>query len=136
VSSDGEQFEFKRELKFLWCSLLAGPSFACSMQISKQKFVRDTNIIFGKTGVKRDTHHLTLSLIDSFCVPVLLYGWEAIGNKKATSNSLDFVYNSIFVKLFKVKELSNIHSCQFSDLLKINKKVKLTKIWKYVESLV
>jgi len=28
---------------------------------------------FGKTGVKRDTHLLTLSLIDSFCVPVFIY---------------------------------------------------------------
>jgi len=130
---------------------------------------------------------LTLSLIDSFCVPVLLYGWKAIRNKKATSNSCDFVDNSIFVKLLKVKVSSNIHSCQFytrclpasnrldlrlinfcekikfdqsgsfssplysilgdqyysatlakynsSDILKINKRVKLTKILQYVESL-
>jgi len=113
VSSDEEQFEFKREFTFRGCSLLAGPSFACSMQNSKQKIFRAAHSIFGKTGVKRDTHLLTLSLIDRFWVPVLLYGWEAIGNEKATSNSLDFVYNSIFIKLFKFKKSSNIHSCKF-----------------------
>jgi len=59
------------------------------------------------------TYKKTLSLIDTCCVPALLYGWEAIGNKKTTSNSLDFVYNSIFIKLFQVKELFNIRSCQF-----------------------
>jgi len=48
------------------------------MQNSKRKFFRASNSIFGKSGVKRDMHLLTLSLIDSFCVPVLLYGWEAI----------------------------------------------------------
>jgi len=51
------------------------------MQNSKHTFFRAANRIFGITGVKRDTHLLTLSLIESFCVPVLLYGWEAIGNK-------------------------------------------------------
>jgi len=71
------------------------------------------NSIFGKIVIKREAYLLTLSLIDTFCVPALLYGWEAIGNKKSTSNSLDFVYNSIFIKLLQVKELFNIHSCQF-----------------------
>jgi len=71
VSSDGEQFEFKRELTFFVCSLLAGPSFACNMQNSKQNFFKQH---FWQNGVKRDTHLLTVSLIDSFCVPKLLYG--------------------------------------------------------------
>jgi len=61
------------------------------MQNSNHNFFRAANSIFVKTGVKRETHLLTPSLIDSFCVPVLLYGWDSIGNKKATFNSLDFV---------------------------------------------
>jgi len=46
--------------------------------------------------------HLTLSMIDKFCVPVLLYGLEALDNKSSSIKAIDFVYNSVFVKKFNL----------------------------------
>jgi len=43
-------------------------------------------------------------MIDKFCVPVFLYGLEpgleALENKSYSIKAIDFVYNSVFVKLF------------------------------------
>jgi len=44
---------------------------------------------------------------------LLLYGFEAIGNKKSIVNSINFIYNPVFVKIFGVKEAVNIRYCQF-----------------------
>jgi len=60
----------------------------------------------------KDFSSLTLSIVDSFCVPVLLYGLEALDNKLTTKNSIDFAYNGVFVKLFNIKEKYNILYCQ------------------------
>jgi len=83
----------------------------CKLQIYKQKFYQASNSIFGKVG-SRDYSHLTLSMIDKFCVPVLLYGLEALDNKSSSIKAIDFVYNSVFVKLFNTKENDNILYCQ------------------------
>ena len=107
------QIGFKQEMRYLGCTLLAGPSFACSLQRSKQSFFRASNSIFGKIGTKPEAHQLTLKMIDFFCLPSLLYAFEAIGNRKQYVKSLNFIYNSIFVKLFHIKDVSNIHYCQF-----------------------
>jgi len=61
---------------------------------------------------EKDFSPLTLSMVDSFCVPLLLYGLEAQDNTSTTINSIDFAYNGVFVKLFNIKEKYNILYCQ------------------------
>jgi len=51
-------------------------------------------------------------MVDSFCVPVLLYGLEDLNNKSSIINSIDFAYNGVFVKLFKIKDKYNKLYCQ------------------------
>src|SRR5271163_1653396 len=70
------------------------------------------NGIFAKIGL-RSPHNLILSLIDSFCIPVLLYGLEALNVSKYDLNSLNFVYSSVFCKIFNVKENLIIQQCQY-----------------------
>ena len=107
-------FAFGSSLKYLGSTLEAGPSFKCSLQGSKQKFYSASNCIFSKIGVDSNAYTLTLSLADSCSVPVLLYNLEALGNKRSTLDSIDFIYNSIFAKLFKIKDIFNIRFCQYS----------------------
>jgi len=56
---------------------------------------------------------LTLSLISSFCTPVLSYGIEAMRLNKTQNKSLSFPYNSGFIKLFEFYDLKTITQCQF-----------------------
>jgi len=68
--------------------------------MAKRSFYRAANAIFGKIG-GRATEDVILQLIRSKCLPALLYGLEACPLRKADSNSLDFVVNRLFMKLFK-----------------------------------
>ena len=83
----------------------------CSLQNAKQKLFRAANGVLSKIGVSNHNH--ILSLIDTFCMPVLVYGLEAINLSKSDRNTIDLVYSSIFFKIFSVKELTVIRQCQF-----------------------
>jgi len=69
--------------------------------------------ILGRVGSKHFTN-VTLSMIDTYCIPVLLYGLEALDNKSSARQAIDFAYNGIFVKLFNVKDTYNIKYCQWA----------------------
>ena len=51
-----------------------------------------------------NTEDVILQLIRSKCLPALLYGLEACPLRQADSNSLDFVVNRLFMKLFKTSK--------------------------------
>ena len=86
--------------------------FKCNLQTSRQNFFQAANGIFGKIGL-RAPHNVILSLIDSFCIPVLLYGVEAMRLTKSDRSTLDFTYSTTFFKMFYVKEAATIKLCQF-----------------------
>ena len=65
-----------------------------------------------------------LELIKTKCVPWLMYGLDACDLSKSQLNSLDFVVNRLFMKLFKTNNIDNVTYCQWcfdfempSDLL-------------------
>jgi hypothetical protein len=65
-----QPLEWSNEIKFLGVSILANSSFKCNFQTVRQKFFRALNGFFGKIGTHSSTV-VTLSLINSYCVPVL-----------------------------------------------------------------
>jgi hypothetical protein len=103
---------WKSDMKYLGVLIVSSKKFKCNLQINKQKFFRATNGIFGKIGT-RASLNLLLSLIDTFCIPVLLYGLDAVTLMKSDRSTIDFVYSTVFCKLFHVKENNTIKLCQF-----------------------
>jgi len=56
--------------------------------------------------------NVTLQLIQSKCVPALLYGLDACPLNKSDINSLDFVVNQFFMKLFFTSDINIVSECQ------------------------
>ena len=79
--------------------------------MAKRSFYRATNAILGKTGGCA-TEDVILQLIRSKCLPALLYGLEACPLRKADSNSLYFVVNRRFVKLFNTNNIDTVNYCR------------------------
>ena len=112
VNVKGRPLVWKSDLKYLGIFIMGSKTFKCNLQSSRQKFFQAANGIFGKIGL-RAPHNLILSLIDTFCIPVLLYGVEALSLTKSDRNTLDFTYSTTFFKIFNVKETATIRLCQF-----------------------
>jgi len=79
----------------------------------QKSFYRGANAIFGKIG-RLASEEVVLQLINSKCIPILLYGLEPFDLFSTDLKSMDFVVNRFFMKLFKTTNMEIIQSCQYN----------------------
>lgn len=112
IRAGNSVIEWKSELQFLGISLLAASTVKCNLQRIRQKFFRSLNGIFGKIGAHSSTS-VTLSLVSTFCVPLLTYGIEAFNVNNSAYNVLESAYSAAFSKIFNSYDKNVIKQCQF-----------------------
>ena len=95
------------------CSLVVMSLLKCSLDAAKRGFIPcgRANSIFGKVG-RIASEEVVIHLIRSKCVPILLYGLEALPLNKSQLASLDFVVNRFFMKLFKTTDMQVVKMCR------------------------
>jgi len=103
---------WKSEFKYLGVTIVSSTNLSAIYTRQSQKFFQATNSIFWKLGTQAPLN-LILSLIDIFCIPVLLYALEDFNLTKSERFILDFTYSTVFFKLFMVKDTLNIKLCQY-----------------------
>jgi len=91
---------------------VAGTAFKCSLHNVKIKFFRSLNSIIGKLGSNAPVD-VTISLVNAFCNPILLYGLESLRLSMANINSISYPYNSVYMKLFSTFDKNVTTLCQF-----------------------
>ena len=83
----------------LVCSLAAYTARPMFPGPPQKGFYRSANAIFGKVG-RIASEEVVLQLLNSKCIPVLLYGLEACPLLKSDLSSVDFVIVRFLMKLF------------------------------------
>jgi len=81
------------------------------MHEAKRCFYRAANAIFGKIG-RLASEEATLHRLKTKCIPVLLYGVEALQLNKSQISSIDFVINRFFMKMFNTNNIDIVKCCQ------------------------
>jgi len=94
---------------YLGVFLKAGTSLQFNFEPAKRKFY-SSNILHKVGANKAD---IVLSLCNSFAVPMLLYGSEAMSLNKSQIIMLDNPFKRLFVKLFNVTDNNVIAYCQY-----------------------
>ena len=112
ISVNGISLAWKSELRYLGVIFLKAPSVKCNLQNVRHMYFRSLNGIFGKIGAHSPIN-VTLSLINSFCVPVLTYGIEAFNVSVNMYNVLEAAYSSAFFKIFKTFDKQVVKQCQY-----------------------
>ena len=107
-----DRINWSDEIKYLGLLLVVGKRFACNLHNCKLKFFRALNSILSKIG-DMSALSVILSLTDSNCTPILMYGLEAMHLTKAQTNRLIYAYNSVFYKLFRTFHSETILQTQF-----------------------
>src|ERR1043165_3460222 len=92
------KLHWKSEIRYLGIQLLSAKTCKCNLQHCKPQFYRAAN---DKIGAFKNPN-VILSLINSFCLPILLYEMEALDLNASLRNSIDFAYNSVFVKINRI----------------------------------
>ena len=118
VSSSGIILPWVKEFRYLGCHIISAKIFKCSTSHNKRLFYSAANAIFGRVG-RIASEEVFINLLNSKCVPILLYGLECFILNNADRNSLDFTVRRVFMKLFKTAnvEIVNICMSQFNVLL-------------------
>jgi len=83
---------------------------------TQKGYYRSANAIFGKVG-RIASDEVVLQLLNSKCIPVLLYGLEACPLLISDLASVDFVIVRFLMKLFNTNNMDIINNCrQYSDV--------------------
>ena len=110
-TSQGTVLPWVNEIRYLGIYMNQSRNFKCSIDHAKRSFYRSANAIFGRVG-RIASEDITLQLINTKCIPILLYGLEACPLSKSDLSSLDFVVNRLFMKLFKTSNIDVVKCCQ------------------------
>ena len=98
-------------MRYLWIYLVQSRKLKCSLDAANRGFYRAANSIFSKIG-RTASEEVILQIISSKCMPVPMYGLETLPLQKNPLNSLDFVTNRLFMKLFRTTDIRIISVCQ------------------------
>jgi len=111
TSLNGHVLPWTNAIRYLGIHSVQSRTFKCSIDEAKRSFYTAANAIFGKIG-RFASEEVTLHLLKTKCVPVILYGVEALPLNKSQISSLDFVINRFFMKLFNTNNIEIVKYCQ------------------------
>ena len=81
-----------------------------NLEHGKKKFYGCLNEIFRKVGNKE---LVVISLCNSFCIPMLLYGVDVMNLTKTEKQRLSSPFDRMFSRLFKTFDKNVIRYCQY-----------------------
>jgi len=90
IHMNGVKLSWKNEIRYLGIFIISENKFKINFQPVKQKFFKAVNGILGKISSTKNPS-VTLSLLNSFCNPILFYGLEALLLNKALRDSLEIL---------------------------------------------
>ena len=111
VSIDGISIPWSNSMKYLGIVFISGKSLSFDFKTSRSNFFRCFNSIFSK--ISRASETVIVSLLKSNCIPILMYGVEALDLKSSTLYSLDNPLRLAFGKIFKSYDKNILNSCLF-----------------------
>jgi len=109
---ENETISWASELPYLGLVIKSAKNFKCCFHLKKIKFFRSVNGILSKLG-SAPSINIALTLLNTNCYPILLYGLEALKLTKTDVSALSLPFNSIYMKLFQSFNKNVIRQCQF-----------------------
>jgi len=104
VTADGHNLPWVSQMRYSGIYFVAGRNMRCSISYAKRSFYRSSNAIFGKVG-RHASAEVILQLVNSKCMPMLLYGLECFALLKFDVKSIDFAVTRFLMKLFRTSNI-------------------------------
>jgi hypothetical protein len=111
VTISGQKLAWVKSCRYLGVYMCAARNFKCLFDEAKKAYYRSFNAVFGKVG-RRASEEVTLKLIQTKCLPVVLYGLDACPVSVADKHSLNFLMTRSLMKLFQTSSIVVIEECR------------------------
>ena len=112
VSTFGGNIKWVQCCRYLGVFFDSGRTLKCNFDHAKSRFFKAFNAIFGKVG-RLATEDVVLHLLQSKCLPILLYATEACPLLARDKQSLEFTITRIFMDL-RTGSAEVVKNCQFN----------------------
>ena len=112
TACEGHILQWVESIRYLGVYLLRARQFKCNYDNAKSSFYRAFNAVFGRIG-RSGSEEVILQLINSKCLPCLLYATEACPVNKTDEKSLEFTMNRVLMKIFQTKSIDTIQQCRW-----------------------
>ena len=111
LSVDGTAIPWVHSITYLGVTLKSGSKFLIDLKPARTKFYRAFNSLYSK--ISKANEFLITSLLKMFCVPVILYGLEAISLNTSNLRALDTSLYNAMAKIFKSFYHYTLNWCMF-----------------------
>lgn len=92
------KLEWVKQVKYLGVWICFGKSFSIDLSETRRKFFMSVNCIISKCKYTSDL--VKLELIESHCLPILLYATESLNLNKADLRVINVWWNSVYRRIF------------------------------------
>ena len=99
MSINGAPVPWANSLRYLGVTISSGHRFAVDLKQTRARFYRSFNALYCK--IPRANECVIISLVKTFCVPLVTYSLEALCLNNSTLSSLDNMLYNAFGKIFK-----------------------------------
>lgn len=103
---DGAAIQWTDRIKYLGLTLVAGVKFKIDLADARRKFFVSTNTILNKCKYTCDV--VKLELMESYCLPILMYGLECLNLNKALIKEINSWWNSVYRKIFSYNKWESV----------------------------
>jgi hypothetical protein len=108
---DNAQISWSDNIKYLGIVFVSGNKLGVDLKSSRTNFFRSFNSIYSK--ISKANEVVIVSLINSHCLPTILYGLEAIDLNTSALNKLDNPLFLAFAKIFHSFDKNVVYNCMF-----------------------
>ena len=116
LTVDGIAIQWVHSIPYLGVPLKSGSKFLIDLKPARTKFYRAFNSLYSK--ISKANEFLITSLLKTFCVPVILYGLEAVSLNNSNLRALDTPLYNAMAKIFKSFDHNILNWCMFyTDVL-------------------
>jgi len=107
---NGTQLKWVDTCKYLGVHFLRGRNFRCTFEDVKKKFFSSFNAVYSKIG-RFASEEVVLNLLNTKCIPTMLYGTEACPVMSRHKHSFDFTVTRVFMKILHTNSKSVVEEC-------------------------
>jgi len=111
VSNSGQHLAWVTTCRYLGVFFHAHRNFKCVFDNAKKAYYRSFNSVFGKVG-RHASEEVILKLIQSKCLPVILFGLDACPLNSSDKHSFDFLLTRSLMKLFNTGSNVIVTECR------------------------
>ena len=94
------------KLKYLGVNIVSGVKFTIDFSETRRKFFVSVNTILSKCKYSSDV--VKLELMESYCLPILLYGLECMNIKAHQMKEINSWWNSVYRRIFGFNQWESV----------------------------